>query len=49
MNGSEEEIDRRLALIDEILAVNSSPTAVELLRKSQSELEDRFEQLASTN
>ena len=44
---SEEEIDERLDLIDELLAVNSSPKAVELLRKSQGELEARFDQLTS--
>ena len=44
---SAEEIDERLALIDELLAVNSSPKATELLQKSQSELEDRFAQLPS--
>ena len=46
VNWSEEEIDKRLALIDELLAVNSSPKAVELLRRSQSKLEDRYQQLA---
>ena len=45
VNWSEEEIDWRLALVDELLSVNSSPKAVEVLRKSQNELHQRFEQL----
>ena len=44
---SAEEIDERLILIDELLTVNWSPKGAELLQKSRSELEDRFDQLTS--
>ena len=42
---SVDEIDERIALIDELLAVNSNPAAVDLLQNSRSKLVDRVEHM----
>ena len=42
---SVDEIDERIALIDELLAINSNPTAVDLLQNSRSKLVDRVQHM----
>ena len=42
---SVDDIDERIALIDELLLVNSNPTAVGLLQKSRNELLNRIQRM----